>query len=139
MGLPATFVDVLFCLVAIFMVSTFMGLHSYVDPPQELMLPPLDLSELDAIDESAVSESRDLIVISIVPGANGSPSFYVDSNEVSLEALGAILEQSRPTEACLRVDDDTRHATEMRIIELCRQKGVQVVSFAYSPSASQEG
>ena len=138
-GLPATFVDVLFCLLAIFMVSTFMGLHSYVDPPQELMLPPLDLSELEAEDESTVSNARDLIIISISPGSNGSPSFFVDSKEVGLEALGAILQESTPREACLRVDGETRHATEMSVIELCRRKGVQLISFAYSPSGSREG
>ena len=129
MRIHPSFIDLFCCLLVIFMMASLMA-ADYFSDVQERTLPPIDLSEIGDKGESGMTEN-DYLSVTVKPSNGGE--FFLGDQRISLDELAEHVKKSSPPEVCLRVDDAVTHGTVMKVIKLCREQGVDLVSFAYKP------
>ena len=133
-GVPVAFVDVILVLLMVYMTQTEFiktTTDSSESASSEMTLPPVDLSAIKESNDVALDGSRsNLVVVSLTTGGNGIQWAYGEE-QIDANQMKARLTSEMPSEVCLRIDEDVTHGETMQVVDLCREAGVNNVSFAF--------
>jgi len=134
MRIPTAVMDLFVCLLIVFIVSA-MAESGYYSDVQEQVLPPIDLTAMEASSGSAGLTENEYLSVSI----SARDEFFIEEQKVSFDDLGRQVRAAAPREVCLRVDDNVPHGTVMRVIRELTEHDVTVVSFAFKQTSPEEG
>lgn len=127
MRLPASYIDLMTVIMATFLLMFALSMK-YVLQAQEVILPPIDLTQVrPGAAADGVSERKRIVIT--INREDDRNTYYLDDEQVSLDKMQVRLEQSRPYEVGLRVDGDVSHRDEFEVIYICHTAGVSEVLF----------
>ena len=129
MKIHAIYIDVIFCIIsAIIPICLLLAVFS--SEAQEITLPPVNLTQIEAVDGVGVT-TEDLFIVTMAKEPGKATRILVKNKEVDSkkgleEAIGAASLQ----EVCLRVDKEVDFGEVQEVMWLCVSMGVPRVSFA---------
>ena len=128
MKLPAAIIDVFFCVLAA-LVPLCLLLSVYANQAPEVTLPPVDLTQIEAVDGVGVT-TEDLFIVTMAKGPSKTARILLSDKEVDSKSLEEAIEEANPREVCLRVDKEVDFGEVEEVMWLCVSMGVHRVSFA---------
>ncbi|MBI3986806.1 MAG: biopolymer transporter ExbD [Lentisphaerae bacterium] len=125
-GVHPTLLDVVCCLVFIFMLTSLLAVSSRHEA-RERTLPPLNLAEMDGSLASDPSNRVATVVVSVRPG----PEYSVDNSPVRLSELRDVLAGRKASEAEIRGDGAVSYSCITDAIRLCNEAGINRLALTY--------
>lgn len=126
-GMHPSLLDVMCCLVFIFLLTSLLAASSQQEA-REKTLPPVDLTEMP--DEPGSNENRQekVAVVTVKQG----PVYLIDNDEINAEELGARLGVSHIEEVDIRGDNGVPYGYIMNVMRICRESRIDKVALTYS-------
>jgi len=133
-GLPTPLLDVVFCLLIVFITATFLAIKGLNDPLEssELTLPAIDLADVKANEDEALGIMQQLLIVSLEWNCDHI-RYFAGEDECSFSKLQQHIEKESPEELNLRVSDSVPFGKVMQVIDLARESGTSAISFAFNP------
>jgi biopolymer transport protein ExbD len=127
-GTPPSLNEIGFVMSIMFLVTFLMAL-SYSNEAPEITLPPVNLTQIEAVDGAGVT-TEDLFIVTMAKEPGKAARILVNNKEVDSKGLEEAIGAARPQEVCLRVDKEVLHGEVQEVMWLCVSMGVPRVSFA---------
>ena len=124
-GMPASLLDIMCCLVFIFLLTSLLAASTQIEA-RERMLPPIDLARMQHPSADVMPDTESC-TITISPG----PVYLLSGKEVTMEQLGAALKDSAPDEIEIRGDQHVAYGEIMKIMQTCREAGTAQIALTY--------
>jgi len=125
-GMPPTLIDIVFCLLIMFLLPAVLA-STTTREARERTLPPIALAEMRDSDKSTGMTSTRVVAITVAPG----PTFFVDNEEVSYNALEQRLAALGAVDVEIRGDTGVLYGVITEILSICQANGISSVSLAY--------
>jgi biopolymer transport protein TolR len=126
MGVHPNYLDVMCCLVLVFMLTSLLASSAARDG-LEKNLPPIALPEMSDAKNPNPAEAPSALVLTVKPG----PQYFVESRALTLDELSRELNNSRAKEVEIRGDEAVPYGAVMAAIRICRAAGISQVALAY--------
>lgn len=125
-GMHPSLLDVMCCLVFIFLLTSLLAATSQREA-SERTLPPIDLAEMEDSIGAEKKDESDIIVVTVRKG----PEYLVNDTPLDIDQIPGILSERRPDEVEIRGDNTVAYGHIMDIMRLCRQAGIDRVALTY--------
>ncbi|MFA7158580.1 MAG: biopolymer transporter ExbD [Kiritimatiellia bacterium] len=124
-GIHPTLLDVVCCLVFIYMLTSLLAVSSRQEA-RERTLPPVNLSEMEEA-AGLGNQATNSLIVTVKPG----PEYLIDDAALGLDQVPRRLAEQRPAEVEIRGDEAVNYGDIMAVLRLCRKAGIDRVALTY--------